>query len=307
MRIEKAVDQFLLDCLAGGLSRKTVRSYRYNVSRLQEYLEQEGVQEIAEVQPTHLRSFLAALQEKPLSPWTVDQFYRSMNVFLRWCIAQGYLDLNPLEKVRRPRLPKPRVPRLTLEQVERLLEAAQQTRFPQRDVLMVLLMVDSGLRVSEVIGLNKTDVDGNFVRVVGKGTKERLVPIGQRTRDAIDEYLATRNDGGKCDALLLSQNGQRLTISGVEIAIRKLGRKIGIEGLHPHMLRHTFANLFLCRNGDIRTLQLILGHADTRTTAMIYTEPSPKDLLEKHRVCSPVSQLQEEGTSKRPTGKEPVF
>jgi len=292
MLLKDALNDYLLDCKAGGLSKRTVEGYRMNVQQFVDHAERLGVVDLSEVDARHLRSFFAGLRDKSLSSWTVDQRWRSINTFFRWCIREGYLPANPLDGIRRPKLPKRLVPRLSLEQVRALLDVVGTTRFAARNLAMVLLMVDSGLRLGEVIGLDVEDVKlgEGYVTVIGKGDKERRVPMGKATRDAIRAWLEERPDTDT-PALFLGRNGRRVTGCAVRLVLRRIRKAVGVRRLYPHLLRHTFANLYLQAGGDLRTLQQILGHADVEITAMIYTEPSLNDLQQKHAKHSPLSRL----------------
>ena len=291
MKISAAFAEFLLDGKARALSPKTLRVYNYNLERFVAYLEQAGVQTLDDLLTTHLRGFLASMQDSTLSPHTIDQFYRSVKVFMLWCVRQDYLRKNPMRGITRPQRPQRLVPRLSMEQVQELLRILSEGEyFPERNLAMVALLVDSGLRSSELLNLNLTDVQDGLLRVVGKGDKERWVPLGEYTQRAVEEYLRVRGDHPDCPALFISRQGTRLGPQGIRLILCKLREQMGLKRLYPHLLRHTFANLYLCSEGDLRSLQLILGHADIQTTAMIYTAPNTRDLQTKHRLHSPLSQ-----------------
>ncbi len=166
MLLQNAIDEFLLDCQAGGLSAKTLCVYGGNLRRFGESVGEIGLAELT-VRP--VRYFLAELQEREPSPYTIDQHYRTLNTFFRWCIQEEMLDRNPLDRVRRPKIPKHIVPRLCSEQVERLVEAVQETLMRERNMAMVLLMVDSGLRVGEVVRLEMANLhlDEGYIKVHG--------------------------------------------------------------------------------------------------------------------------------------------
>jgi len=292
MKLSDALADFLLDGKARALSPKTLRAYNYNLERFIAYLERAGVRTLDDLLPTHIRGFLAGLQDRALSPYTIDQFYRSIKVFLRWCVRQDYLQKDPLRGISRPQRPQRFVPRLSMEQVQELLHIlAEGEYFPERNLAMVALLVDSGLRSSELLNLDLADAQVGLLRIVGKGNKERWVPLGEYTQRAVEDYLRVRGDHPDCPALFVSRRGTRLGTQGIRLILCKLREQMGIQRLYPHLLRHTFANLYLCSEGDLRSLQLILGHADIQTTAMIYTAPNTRDLQAKHRLHSPLSQI----------------
>ena len=279
--MEDVLRRYITDCEAGGLSENTVRLYERNIRQFIHYVKKP----IGAVSSADVSAFLAHLRRKGLRPHTVHQRYRTLRTFFRWAREHGYIDHDPMDGVRRPRLPKVLVPRLTIEQVRALLEEIENTRPPERNKALVLLMVDSGLRLGEVLGLRVEHVRDGYVIVTGKGRKQRRVPIGETTQAAI---LAWLEKGGGEGGLVFGG----LTGNAVRLMLRRLGRKIGVERLYPHLLRHTFANLYLARGGDLRTLQKILGHSDVQTTAMIYTEPDINDLQDKHARFSPLSGLE---------------
>jgi len=168
---------------------------------------------------------------------------------------------------------------------------AEGEYFPERNLAIVALLVDSGLRVSEILRLDLTDVQAGLLRVVGKGNKERWVPLGEYAQRAVEAYLKVRGQHPDCPALFVSRREERLGPQGIRLILCNLREQLGVKRLYPHLLRHTFANLYLRSEGDLRSLQLILGHTDMRTTAMIYTDPDVRDLQAKHRRHSPLSQI----------------
>lgn len=288
MLLQEAMDEFLTDCQAGGLARKTLGVYGAN---LQQFCESAGGIDLAALQVAHPRHFLADLQKRDLSPFTVDQHYRTLNTFFRWCVREGTLSANPILQVRRPKVPKHIVPRLRSEQVRRLLEAVHETALHDRNLAIVLLMVDSGLRVGEVIGIRPGDLnlEDSYVQVNGKGSKERQVPLGEMTKQALVRYLQVRRESdSRC--LFLTKAGNAMTVMAVQLLLKRLEDKVGVDRLHPHLLRHTFAKLYL-EEGDLKTLQVILGHASVETTAALYLDPDIDDLKQKHRRAGPVDRL----------------
>ena len=292
MRLQKAVEEFLIDCRAGGLSAKTLLVYSGNLRR---FGEDVGEIDLAEALVHHVRRYLADMRERELSPYTVDQHYRTLNTFFRWSIREGLMDKNPIDRVRRPKVPKHIVPRLCPEQIKRLVEAVKETFLNERNMAMVLLMVDSGLRVGEVVGLEMANLhlDEEYAKVIGKGFKEREIPLGDTTVQALERYLAVRPESS-CRYVFLSQSDGPVTVMAVQLMLKRLKEKVGVERLHPHLLRHTFAKLYL-EEGDLKTLQVILGHEGSQTTAMIYLDPDIRDLKRKHKQAGPIDRIFEGG------------
>jgi site-specific recombinase XerD len=237
---------------------------------------------------------------KPLSPHSIHQCYRVLKTFFRWLRSDGAIETDPMERVRAPKLPKVIVPRLEPDQVRALLEAIQSTQRPVRNFAIVALMVNSGLRVGEVIALKLGDVDLEAGRALvwGKGSKQREVPLSPITIAAIRAYLIWRpfvnyrtlEGFHSSPALFLSRDGSPLTGKAVYEVLAKIRGKLGWKRLYPHLLRHTFAKLYL-RRGDLKTLQVILGHADISTTATFYLDPTWEEVKAKHAEASPLENI----------------
>ena len=195
-------------------------------------------------------------------------------------------------RVRRPRVPQRKSPRLSLEEVERLLEAIKRGGNAARDLAMICLAVDSGLRRGEIMGLrlDGVDLERATVRVLGKGSKERDVPIGGVTVTALAAWLALR-PAVACEQVFVTSAGRPFTVNGIQTMMHRLKARAGLPHLRWHLLRHTFANHFINGGGPLRMLQKILGHASVTTTARIYTDPELPELVEAHRRASPLSQI----------------
>jgi site-specific recombinase XerD len=156
---------------------------------------------------------------------------------------------------------------------------------------MVLLMLDSGLRVGEVVGLKVEDLSLNdgHVLVTGKGNKQREVPVGETTRGSLRNYLASQPHP-PTGPVFVTDNGQPITVHAVQMMLKRTGKRAGIARLYPHLLRHSFAKFYL-EEGDLKTLQVILGHASVETTAAIYVDPDIDDLKRRHQRAAPIDRL----------------
>ena len=281
------VESYKEDCYA--LSAGTRELYAYHLDAFVAW-SPSGIL-MSEVTPAVLRSYMAGLRRKdgrPYSPHYVDQVYRTLHTFLAWVVREGGVESNPLDHVRRPRVPRTKSPRLTLEEVERLLEAVKSGSNPARDLAMVCLAVDSGLRRGEIIGLELDHVDlgAGVVRVIGKGGKEREVPVGSFSLGALRTYLALRRDA-PTKKVFLTRQGRPFTRNGAQTLMYRLKVRAGLPQLRWHLLRHHFGNFFVANGGGLRKLQKILGHASVDTTARIYTDPELGELVQAHARCSP--------------------
>lgn len=284
------VERYLEDCY--GLAAGTRGLYEYHLRRFVE----AGDLSVRRVSPAVVRSYLASLKRrdgKPYSPYYLDQVYRTLNTFFKWCVREGLVRRNPLDRVRRPRVPRRKSPKLSLEEVERLLEAVKRTAHPVRNLAMVCLAVDSGLRRGEILGLEVGNVDlvGNVVRVLGKGSKERDVPLSVLTCIMLERYLGMR-PASESNRVFLTSAGEPMTRNGLQTLMYRLKKKAGLPQLRWHLLRHTFANHYIDAGGGLRRLQKILGHSSIKTTAEIYTDPELEGLKAEHSRCSLLAEIE---------------
>lgn len=293
--MRKLIEEYLTDCQLS-LSPSTVNLYRYNLLRVADFLFAQGITTPGELLPTHLRAFLADMRRNGkdgngVSPATLDQFWRTLNTFFNWAVAEGELPENPMKRVRRPKVPRRKVNRLDCKQAAKLLTLVRHSALADRNEAIVSLMLDTGLRVGELVRLKLSDVDldrGTF-KVIGKGNKEREVPLEEASTAALRRYLDKRPQA-EIEALFLSRSGKPLTGNAVRLMLHRLRDKLDVDRLYPHLLRHTFARLYL-EHGDLRSLQAILGHASVTTTADIYLDPDIDDLKKKHRGASPLNHI----------------
>lgn len=301
--LDPLVERYLTQLrVEGGLATNTVEAYRRDLFRLQQHLLMHRLRMNDVVSSQVIRSFLAALKQESLAASSVARILSAMRGWYRFLVRERVLEGSPLREVavaRRPvRLPKT----LTRSEVTALLELPVRDRVEdQRDRVMVELLYASGLRVSELVGLTLSHMDLNLgcLRVVGKGTKERLVPMGQTARDLLREYLdhirpvllkrrSTR-------VLFVSRRGQGLTRQACWKLLLQRARRAGIaKSISPHMLRHSFATHLLEGGADLRAVQTMLGHADIATT-QIYTYVERSRLKHVHKRFFP-RQLMRRGS-----------
>lgn len=295
LTLDQVIADYLEDRYSAGRSEETIRLYTDTLDQFRRYVLQFGCLTMQSISMRVCRRYFADMQRRKLSEWTVDSRWRTLHAFFEWCIWQEVLARNPLDKVTRPPKPKPkdrRVPRLSKHEIEQVLDAAEKyTMHPERNVAMIWLMGDSGLRRGEVVRLNVRDINVRTIDIWNtKGKKDRAVPIGVEARLALKRWLRVRH-APDTPALFTSRGG-RITGNAILLMLRKLRDKVGLDRLYPHLLRHSFAQFYLnTADGDLRSLADILGHEDVETTAMIYTEPNTRELCDKHRQHAPSSRM----------------
>ena len=276
-----------------GLSGNTLASYRYDLGRLDAHLHGRGVPLMAAGRED-LLNFLAAQLQQGHSPRTLSRYLSGFRQFYRWLLREGRLRRDPTALIESPKLGRGLPKALSEDQVTRLLEAPDTgTELGLRDRTMLELMYASGLRVSELVGLEMQNLNLNqgVVRITGKGGKERLVPLGEEATNWLQRYLKaarpTLLGGVGCSRLFVTTRRKGMTRQAFWHGIRKHARAAGIEqAVSPHMLRHSFATHLLNHGADLRVVQLLLGHSDLSTT-QIYTHIAREGLKQLHRKHHP--------------------
>ena len=268
-----------LALLAARRAAKTVEAYRRDLAQLGAFLGKP----VAKATLEELERYTAQLRADGLSGATIARRTAAARSFYRHQQLLGARDDNPAAAIKLPRRAKPLPKTLSPGEAERLIQAAAGTQ-PRslRDQALVELLYGAGLRVSEAIGLEKAGVDleDRLVRVIGKGGKERVVPIGRHAAEALRRYLSRGRpylDARHRPELFLNARGGPLTRAGAFLILRKLAEKAGLDPhrVHPHLLRHSFATHLLEGGADLRSVQEMLGHADLSTTEL-YTHVTDK-------------------------------
>lgn len=284
------LEAFLDEQAYRGNSAQTVEWYR-KVFRL---LEAEGVRNTAQLTREAVIRFIASARSRGLSGATVRNYDRALRVALNWMYHNGYLEHNPIKGLPRPKDKAEQVKPFTLDEVERILQAAKTTRCPLRDTALVLTLLDTGIRAGEACGLTLKDIDWRegLLRVVGK-TGERTVPFGQRCKRALHAYLDRERRAPHPDVRhVFLASGNPFSPTVLNTTVTRLVRRAGIKRpkAGPHTLRHTFAVEFLRAGGDVFTLQRILGHRKLEITQG-YVNLLTDDIRSAHRRFSPVDRL----------------
>jgi integrase/recombinase XerD len=292
------VESFLL-LLAARRSPRTVDAYRRDLAAFAAAIDGR----IGETTTDEIEAWLAAMRADGRAPATIARRLAAVRAYLRHLTLIGTRSDNPAASIAGPRRPRT-VPRtLSPAEAERLVETAGGTSpRAMRDRALVELLYGAGLRVSEAIGLVKAsvDLDQRIVRVVGKGSKERLVPLGRPAADAVRRYMALGRphlDRRHRPDLFLNARGGALTRAGAFLILRRLADRAGLEPgrVHPHLLRHSFATHLLEGGADLRSVQEMLGHADVGTTER-YTHVSDRHRREAYFRAHPHARRRGERT-----------
>ena len=270
-----------------GLSDNTLASYKHDLAMYSEHLGRRGV---VEAQQADVSGFLKFLYSRKLKPRSAARAFAAVRGLHRFLILERAREDNPTANIDQPRWWKPLPNVLSLEEVDRLL-AAPDTSTPKgiRDRALLEVLYATGLRVSELIGLRLDGVDiaVGFVRCIGKGSKERIVPLGESAAAAIADYMRIRRVKKPTNYLFLNHVGGKLSRMGFWKILRAYGLRGGIKKkLTPHVLRHSFATHLLERGADLRAVQTMLGHADISTTE-IYTHVMRERLKEIYKSYHP--------------------
>ena len=281
--IGAATDFFCAAKAAEGASPRTVEWYRMILVR--------AVQRFGDPRPldaitaAELRAWLLELRSS-LAPESIAGYVRGLKAFGNWCVAEELAAAPGFRALRRPHVPRRLIAPFSDAEIRSLLALADE-----RERALVLLLFDTGLRLSELVSLRVGDVrpDGTL-HVLGKGAKERIVPLGTTARRALVRYLGTRARPTVTDPLFTGRQGA-LSQRGTQQAIARLGRRAGVgTRCSPHTFRHTFARGYLVNGGDVFSLQQILGHA-TLDMVRRYVTLSEADLVARHRSASPADRL----------------
>jgi integrase/recombinase XerD len=289
IREEKLLESFLDGAWAErGLSRNTLKSYRYDLSQLSLHLEKEG-RDLLHASREDILHFLATQVQAGRSPRSLSRYLSSFRQFYQWLLREGRIQKDPSALIESPKLGRGLPKALNEQQVVVLLEVPDvDTPLGLRDRTMLELMYATGLRVSELVKLEiiNMGINQGVVRVMGKGGKERLVPLGEEALSWMQRYLRESRPGlmkgGDCPLVFVTARKAGMTRQAFWYAIRKHAAAAGItQPVSPHMLRHSFATHLLNHGADLRVVQLLLGHSDLSTT-QIYTHIAREGLKQLH-------------------------
>jgi integrase/recombinase XerC len=257
------------------LSPHTASNYARDIGALADFLEHGNITDWKRVDSQHVRVFAARAHAGGLSPRSVQRRLSAVRSFFGYLVREGVAASNPAVDIRAPKAAKRLPGTLDVDQITQLLQVPGDDALAVRDRAIMELFYSSGLRLAELVGLSLTDVDlaDRTVRVLGKGAKTRIVPVGRKACEAIRTWLKERAALAAIDetALFVGRNGERLKPRAIQLRIAQWARRAGLPArVYPHLFRHSFATHLLESSKDLRGVQELLGHADISTT-QVYT------------------------------------
>jgi len=277
-----------------GLSKNTSQSYKTDIEKLFTFVEKKELDSITRLKSNLISEFLAELNISGLNISSINRCIVSIKQFFKYLMLENIIKTDPTADLVSPRMKKTIPDVLSLEDIEKILNVPDLTKFEGiRDSAMLEVLYASGLRVTELVELKQVNInyDHGYLIVMGKGNKERIVPIGMTSIKKINDYLElsrphlVKNE--LSDYLFITRRGTCFTRQGFWKLIKAYAKEAGIiKNISPHTIRHSFATHLLERGADLRTIQLLLGHSDISTT-QIYTHVESKRLREIHKKYHP--------------------
>lgn len=323
MNIKSTINHFIADCEIRGLSGETTSWYRKRLSLFATKLEEaSGVIQLEDVKIAHLRQFVQLLmttqsgannprvptQERLISPYTVRGYVRTLKVFFSWCYQEELIDTNPSARLVQPKAPDYLIPTFTVEHIDAML-ATCDTKTPEgfRDYVILLVLLDTGMRVSELCGLRLVDVHDRYVKVTGKGRKEREIGLHPHVGKLLWRYVnKSRPVVPGVDAVFLARGGTPLQVEGVASLLRRVKKASGIEGVRvsAHTFRHTFAKFYLKRGGELFNLSREMGHSTVQITEIYLKDYRSSEARREHQSYSPIGEVKLPSKRGRKSRKE---
>jgi len=296
--LTKLISHFAQSNKAEGKSPKTVIWYTEMLNSFIRFILSTGEKTVlASYNPTNVREFIIYEQGREISPFTVLAKVRALKAFSSWLSTESYTCDNLLSNIKLPKVPTKLIQPLTEDEIDSLLGYQNPlTAIGSRNIAILVTLLDCGLRVSELCNLLFDDahIEEGYLKVMGKGSKERVVPIGALAQKVLWRYVFHFRPeplGETNDYLFLSLDGKHLQPNAVKLLLKRWGKRAGVSRLHAHLCRHTYATSFLNKNcGDVFRLQQILGHSTLEMVRRYVHYSSTQDMIQGH-VSSPVDRM----------------
>lgn len=286
--ISTNIDQFLAFIESRGRSKNTVTNYRVDLEQFKEYLLRQSISDVSEIDSQSVRVYLSNIIGFGIAKSSAARKLSSVRGFIRWLSSRGVLDYGVAAGLKGPKLPSSLPRALSYEETEKLLvDGPKPGKHYQRDRLVLELLYGSGLRVSELIDLNweNIETDQRIIRVLGKGSKERLVPFRPSVKKLLEDWRVLSKGEEKGPLLISEKGAERLSVRTVHRLVQRAALRVGIHGVSPHTLRHCFATHLLERGAPLRVVQELLGHesiAATQRYLSITAEQLKRSYMEHH-------------------------
>lgn len=286
--ISASIDLFLEYLKSRGRSKNTLISYSVDLKQFAEYLDKQGIDDVSKIDIDSVRIFLSNIIGIGNAKTSAARKLSAVRGFIRWLASRQYLHADRITGLKGPKLPMS-IPRaLSYEDTDRLLsDGPEPGPHYRRDRLLLELMYGSGLRVSELIGLNwdAVDMESRTLRIMGKGEKERIAPFGKQAGDLLAEWHDITGADDTGPVFTSEKAAERLTVRTVHRVVRRAAARVGLYGVSPHTLRHCFATHMLERGAPLRVVQELLGHESIATTQRylsITTDQIKKSYMDAH-------------------------
>ena len=278
------------------VSPQTIDAYKRDISQYLGYLNDSGIKNLSKIKSTHIRSYIRVLNDGGMAPASISRIISSIRSYHKYLSSENILDKNPVLVINNPKLPKKLPDVLSEKEISLIIDSIDESsQFYQRDKAIIEMLYSCGIRVSEICNLEMSSlfIKDELIRVMGKGNKERLLPLGSRSRIYLDNYLLSSRLGfikkTKSSFVFVSRNGNQLTRAMVNIILNKWVHISGLrKSVSPHKLRHSFATHLLEGGAALRFVQALLGHSDISTT-QIYTHLDKHHLKEVYKTHHPRS------------------
>lgn len=278
------------------LSPRTLEAYQRDLKHYLSFIVDKDIISLSNISQMHIREYIRSLNEKGLAASSIARIFSSIRSYHKFLSAENYVNENPTLILTSPKAPKKLPHVLMEEEISTIINAVVETfQYSKRDKAIIEMLYSCGLRVSELcaLSLNNLYLNDDMIRIMGKGSKERLLPVGGRAKNFLNDYLIHCRPGIQKDkgssSVFLSRNGNPLTRAMINNILRKWSQVAGIsKSVSPHTLRHSFATHLLEGGADLRFVQALLGHSDISTT-QIYTHLDKHHLKEVYQTHHPRS------------------